>query len=626
MRDVALRAFGNRGRGGGAYSRSGSTIGAVSGGQSGSSSSVRYGYAVADSADGWVDVQLDTGQTNGGDSTVQCVCDSPISQGQRVAVDVMPNGQLKARPIGQNILDEAISDTADKIQEAGQQILDDVNAEMDEWKQDHQLTDADINHSIQTAVDGATETWEGQLSSVENNIETNYATKTEVTQGIDGLRTEVSETYATSTGVTNEINSAIEQASDEISSTVEQSVMDEVGNTYATKTELTQTSSQLQLNITAATNAANSAQSTANDAAQAASSAQSDATSAKSDAEDALDKANEVSAYFKADVTGLEIGQQGEPSSVKMNSAGAFQTLEDGEVVSQFAKDKIDLGINSDASEVTMMGGTFHILAVSDGTAYGSKSLYLKPVDYEGPTGYPTYDLISIQINANTWLRLISDSSGSTSDVSAELRAAGGIDIVSSNDAVRVTCRNGNVGISGDGIWMGTTGSIVKPGGMMGGNAVNQSLPSSNVTFDANSYYDCFTGETSTGGNSAVFYRSGDYMYIWLPQARAENVQHTPILVSGMAYAANVNNTNFAASLEVTKYSGSGSLMSQGTLSMGIQTGSSSGAFCLLTCPSALVMLGRSTYGPTVYRMRMMGRSSNGGATLQSWYMTAHLM
>ena len=93
-----------------------------------------------------------------------------------------------------------------------------------------------------------------------------------------------------------------------------------------------------------------------------------------------------------------------------------------------------------------------------------------------------------------------------------------------------------------------------------------------------------------------------------------------------MASAANVDNTNFAASLEVTRYSGSGSLMSQGTLTMGIQTGSSTGAFCTLTCPSALVMLGRSTSGPTVYRMRMMGRSSNGRATLQSWYMTAHLM
>lgn len=784
---------------GGSGSRVGSTtpsrdasVGGVSGGQSGSSSSVRYGYALADSADGWVDVQLDTSQTIGGDSAVQCVCDSPISRGQRVAVDVMPNGQLKARPIGQNILDEAISDAAEKIQEAGKEILDSVNEDMaavdaelegvrgdvsaaqsaaqaaqsaadaaaekadeaasqitdvkttvekelgaikvtvsgvsetadsalrqaSEAKQDLNGFKTTVSQTYETKADadaaiaqevldrnsaitqsansikqevsqnyvnnetGATLATKAELETtaqqitgrvdkvsetadsalrqsseaiqkadkVSTTLTTNYVSKTDadakyatkslvqqtsdsilqqvsedyqsaesasqmqsqIDQNAEAIRTEVSERKKAVTGAVKEAKSYTDQQADSISQTVEQEVMDEVGRTYATKSELTQTASGLELNITAAVNKADAAQGTATDA--------------KGAADDALDKANEVSSYFRADVTGLEIGQQGKPSSVKMNSAGAFQTLEDGEVVSQFAKDKIDLGLNSDASQITMMGGTFHILAVSDGTAYGSKSLYLKPVDYEGPTGYPTYDLISLQINANTWLRLMSDSSGSTSDVSAELRAAGGIDIVSANDAVKVSCLNGNVGVSGDGIWMGTTGSIVKPGGMMGGNSVMQSLPSSNVTFDANSYYDCFTGDTATGGNSAVFYRSGSYMYIWLPKARAENVQHTPVLVSGMASAANVDNTNFAASLEVTRYSGSGSLMSQGTLAMGIQTGSSTGAFCTLTCPSALVMLGRSTSGPTVYRMRMMGRSSNGGATLQSWYMTAHLM
>lgn len=784
---------------GGSGSRVGSTtpsrdasVGGVSGGQSGSSSSVRYGFALADSADGWVTVQLDTGQLVGGAESVSCVCDSPISQGQRVAVDVMPNGQLKARPIGQNILDEAISDTAEKIQEAGKEILESVNedmaavnAELDGVRGDvsaaqsaaqaaqsaaddaakkadeaaSQITDVKTTveeelGAIRVTVSGVSETADSALrqaseakqdlngfkttvsqtyetkadadaamaqevldrnsaitqsaNSIKQEVSQNYvnnetgatlatkaelettaqqitgrvdkvsetadsalrqsseavqkadevstslstdyvsktdadakyATKslvqqtsdsilqqvsenyqsaesasqmqTQIDQNAEAIKTEVSERKQAVTGAVKEAQSYTDQKADSISQTVEQKVMDEVGRTYATKTELTQTASGLELNITAAVDKADAAQSTATDA--------------KGDASNALDKANEVSAYFLADATGLEVGQQDKPSSVKMTSAGAFQTLEDDEVVSQFAKDKIDLGLNSDASEVTMMGGTFHILAVSDGTAYGSKSFYLKPVDYEGPTGYPTYDLISLQINANTWLRLMSDSSGSTSDVSAELRAAGGIDIVSSNDAVKVSCLNGNVGISGDGIWMGTTGSIVKPGGMMGGNSVLQSLPSSNVTFSANSYYDCFTGETATGGSAAVFYRSGSYMYIWLPQARAANPQPTPILVSGMANAANVNSTNFAASLEVTRYSGSGSLMSQGTLSMGIQSGSSSGAFCTLTCPSALVMLGRSTSGPTVYRMRMMGRSSNGGATLQSWYMTAHLM
>lgn len=878
---------------GGSGSRIGSTtpsrdasVGGVSGGQSGSSSSVRYGYALADSADGWVDVQLDTSQTIGGDSTVQCVCDSPISQGQRVAVDVMPNGQLKARPIGQNILDEAISDAAEKIQEAGQEILESVNedmaavdAELDGVRGDvsaaqsaaqaaqsaadaaqsaadaaqsdadaaaekadeaaSQITDVKTTveeelGAIRTTVSGVSETADSALrqaseakqdldgfkttvsqtyetkadadaamaqevldrnsaisqsaTEIKQEVSQNYvsnetgetlATKAEVTQSANQIKQEVSQNYqikgdyATSgeldeaiakevsdrnsaitqsateikqevsenyvnnetgqslatkaelettaqqitgkvdrvsetadsalrqsseavqkadevstslttnyvsktdadakyatkslvqqtsnsilqqvsedyqsaesasqmqsqidqnaeairtevterkqavTGAVKEAKSYTDQQADSISQTVEQEVMDEVGRTYATKTELTQTASGLELNITAAVNKADAAQGTANDA--------------KGDATDALDKATEVSSYFKADVTGLEIGQQGEPSSVKMNSAGAFQTLEDGEVVSQFAKDKIDLGLNSDSSEVTMMGGSFHILAVSDGTAYGSKSLYLKPVDNVGPTGNPTYELISLQLDPSTFLRF--RAVGTNGLTTAALEASNDIDISSYNGPMKVSCDNGNTSISGDAIWMGTTGSIVKPGGMMGGNSVLQSLPSSNVTFDANSYYDCFTGDNAIGGNSAVFCRSDtitgnsssidDYMYIWLPQAKGSSPQHTPILVSGMASAANVDNTNFAASLEVTRYSGSGSLMSQGTLTMGIQTGSSTGAFCTLTCPSALVMLGRSTSGPTIYRMRMMGRSSNGAATLQSWYMTAHLM
>lgn len=784
---------------GGSGSRVGSTtpsrdasVGGVSGGQSGSSSSVRYGFALADSADGWVTVQLDTGQLVGGDSTVQCVCDSPISKGQRVAVDVMPNGQLKARPIGTNIIDSAVDDAAEKIQEAGKEILESVDedmaavsAELDGVRGDvsaaqsaaqaaqsaaddaakkadeaaSQITDVKTTveedlGAIRVTVSGVSETADSALrqaseakqdldgfklavsqtyetkadadaamaqevldrnsaitqsaNSIRQEVSENYvsteigqslatkaelettaqqitgrvdkvsetadsalrqsseavqkadevstalstdyvsktdadatyATKslvqqtsdsilqqvsedyqsaesasqmqTQIDQNAEAIKTEVSARQEAVSGAVKEAKSYTDQTAEGISQTVEQEVMDEVGRTYATKTELTQTASGLELNITEAVGKADAAQSTATDA--------------KGDASDALDKANEVSAYFRADATGLEVGQQDKPASVKMTSSGTFQVLVDENVVSQFAADRIDLGLNSDASEITMMGGTFRISASSDGTAGGSKALYLWPTDFEGPDGYPVYDVMSYQINGNTWLRLMANRGGSTGDVSAELRAAYGIDISSDYDAVRITCRDGNVSISGDGIWMGTTGSIVKPGGMMGGNSVLQSLPSSNVTFSANSYYDCFTGETATGGSAAVFYRSGSYMYIWLPQAKGSNPQPTPILVSGMASAANVNNTNFAASLEVTRYSGSGSLMSQGTLSMGIQSGSSSGAFCTLTCPSALVMLGRSTSGPTVYRMRMMGRSSNGGATLQSWYMTAHLM
>ena len=316
---------------------SASRAGGVLGGQSGNLA-MRYGTAIADSADGWVNVHLDLAESES--DYVVCICDSPISKGQRVSVLVTDSGQLKAIPIGDNIfnaavdyVDKANSDLAIQIRDDIDEAVSAVDAEMEAWKADHKLTDDDIQHSIETSVSQATETWEGKLSSVESDIETNYALKTEVTQGIDGLRTEISETYATSEGVSNQIDTAIEAASGEISSTVEQNVKDSLGNTYATKTELSQTSSSLQLNITQATNKANSA---------------------ASDASDALDAANEVSSYFTFDSTGLEVGREGNDSSVKMGSNGTFQVLDNGTAVTV-------MGTNSDGAYISTTNPTFQV-------------------------------------------------------------------------------------------------------------------------------------------------------------------------------------------------------------------------------------------------------------------------
>lgn len=299
---------------------------------------VRYGTAQADSAEGKVQVKLDNSE-----DVVACSCDSPIKQGDRVKVIVTESGALIAMPIGQNIVDyvdQVEVDLAQQIIDKGTEILDEVNGEMEEWKQDHQLTDADIQHQISTSVSGATETWEGQLDSFENNVTTNYALKTELTTGINGLRSEISETYATSEGVENEINTAISQASGQIQSTVEQNVMNAVGDTYATKTELTQTSDALTINI-------NSAASTAEDAKDAAEQAQTDV--------------QEVSSYFRYTSSGLEVGREGDSSSVKMNTSGAFQTLYNGTVVSSFSNNQIQLGQNSSGSRISFCGGTGYI-------------------------------------------------------------------------------------------------------------------------------------------------------------------------------------------------------------------------------------------------------------------------
>ena len=104
--EIAKRLYGARQV---AASVSSSRVGGTTGGISGSLG-MRYGVATADSADGWVTVKLDNS-----DEVVTCVCDSPIKSGQRVTVLITDSGQLKAIPIGDSILDDAVGQIGNPV-------------------------------------------------------------------------------------------------------------------------------------------------------------------------------------------------------------------------------------------------------------------------------------------------------------------------------------------------------------------------------------------------------------------------------------------------------------------------------------------------------------------------------
>lgn len=350
----------------------------------GSQTSVRYGTVVAVNDDGTVTIKLDdTGEL------ITLKTTTPLAVGDRVTI-VVQGGQYMVYALDETIrqMEQQKNDLAQQIIDEGNAIKDEVDAEMEAWKEDHKLTDADITHQINESVSGATETWEGQLSSVENDIETNYALKTEVTQGIDGLKSEIEENYTTSEGVTNEINTAITQASGEIQSTVEQNVMNSVGDTFATKTELTQTEQDLTLTINQSVANGYATCNTAASVREKVATCDNPNFSYKEgfslavkftyantidspklnvnglgakdirlgnanltvdyswDAGDtvlfvydgiywrvadaAMKTAKTVESYFIADSTGLTVGQSGRPSAVKMNSNGRFQVLNNG--------------------------------------------------------------------------------------------------------------------------------------------------------------------------------------------------------------------------------------------------------------------------------------------------------
>lgn len=104
--EIAKRLYGARQS---MASVSSSMVGGTTGGISGSLG-MRYGVATADSADGWVTVKLDNSE-----EVVTCVCDSPIKAGQRVTVLITDSGQLKAVPIGDSILDDAVGQIGNPV-------------------------------------------------------------------------------------------------------------------------------------------------------------------------------------------------------------------------------------------------------------------------------------------------------------------------------------------------------------------------------------------------------------------------------------------------------------------------------------------------------------------------------
>lgn len=567
--DIAKRLY--RGR---AASMSGSRGAAVAGGVVGTptgDTQIRYGYATADSSGGWVTVKLDTAA-----SAISCVCDSPIKSGQRVAVFTTSAGQLKAQPIGSNIVNEAVD-------QAGESAVGSFEIQ---WAPSTSGTSAPTDGWSGDYPEDASYVWQRTVTTYGGG-KTETSTPVLVDWPKESSARETVYAHSTTGPTTAAKNAVIDSGNLQM---VEGAVVS-VTFTYAN------TSASPTLNV--------------------------GGTGAKP-----IMTNGTPYAYWAAGATALfvydgtywqvastpvyaSVVTVGNPSGMNTYIDQGGVEIRDGTVpVAIYGPTETHLGLGSSAVRVMLLNDTFQMAAES--SSFGGSNFIISPRDQ-------SVDQTGDYVDVNSILLLM--------DAQTYMAMQGGSIVFQALEDVKLRCPDGNVGIYGDGIWMGTTGSIIKPGGMMGGNAVNQSLPSSNVTFDANSYYDCFTGETQTGGVSAVFYRSSDYLYIWLPRAMAgADSLATPVLVSGMAYAANVNNTNFAASLEVTRYSGGGSLMSQGTLSMGIVSGGSGLPFCTLTCPSALVMLGRSTSGPTVYRMRMMGRTSNGAGALQSWYMTAHLM
>lgn len=205
---------------------------------------VYWGTITEDLGEGWYRVELDGG------IEVEAFSDSPHNVGDRVQVVRQGNKFVIVGNAGliKQVNDEfgrtfeAIQDTheelAKQITEQVDEAFGEANAALEEFKSTHTLTDDDITKSITDTKSEITETFEGKLSDLGET----YTTKTEFSRGIDGVKSEVAETYSTKSetnSLETSLKSEIKQSASSITSTVEQSVDNKLGNYYS-KTEWTQ--------------------------------------------------------------------------------------------------------------------------------------------------------------------------------------------------------------------------------------------------------------------------------------------------------------------------------------------------------------------------------------------------
>lgn len=312
--------------------------------------SVRTGTVEKINEDGTIDVRLD-----GSNTVIKVKSETPVEIGDRIKI--IKQGQtwvVYAMKTYVNQTQKKIDDLHNEIDTKGAEIeesvkkdVDKVQKDLDSFKETHKMTDDDIT----TSITSNNNELNAKIEGVQSDLTENYAKKTEVSASIDGLRTEVSENYVNSStlgeetsklqsqitqnataiatevsdrktavsGAVSESKSYTDQQADSISSTVEKNVMNSVGETYATKSEVKQTSDGLEVKITSAVGTANDAKTAADSAADDASTALTTANSAKTAASNAAKTATD---YLKYSSSGLEIGNDNLDANVLIAPTG----------------------------------------------------------------------------------------------------------------------------------------------------------------------------------------------------------------------------------------------------------------------------------------------------------------
>ncbi len=647
--DIARRLYPGRSGASGEGQYAAASSGGISGNGS-QSLNMRYGVATADSEGGWVMVRLDTSGMSGDEAQdVRCSCDSPIYEGQRVSVLFSAAGNIKAIPIGDNIQD-AVDEmdgkrvTAVMTQYAGSDSGTEAPSETATWAsvwpegydyvwQRVVTVYADGTRSISDPTCISRPSEGPDLSGVVTDVKIQYAGNNnpssapasgwsgEMPTGYQCVWQRTSTTYGDG-HVENSTPALIKQDTGE----------DQMQTVYATSSTSASTAAKVAtvqsgtmslvegavVQVTF-TNQNTASRPTLNVG----------GTGARQ-----IRTLGTPYAYWAAGATVLFVYDGtywqtasvpvyastttvGNPldSNVYVNSSGIY--IRDGSAnLTAVLPDRIDLGLDSDVSEITLLQQMFAIRARDLGSSSRNANyLSIQPYDF-GSSGVTRG--INIQVDNDTYL-LVGDSSEIGSRA-AVLQSLNNARVEGMDDCYFVA--GGNAIIKGNSE-IHRAVAIYKPGVTVGSSS-SIALSSTNRVLTASTTYAESTWESSS--EYTRIYRSGNYVYVVVPAAPYGKSSETVCVeVSAMARADAVEDTNFALELHmdgsgiISDYGGSIGSPIHTTIGMQFTGG------WVTPC---LVELQQPGYGSSSrsYRFWCEARSTNGTGDVTQWYMTVRMI
>ena len=578
--DVALRMA--RGGGGGSVGSSrASTVGAVTGGLSGSLG-MMYGTAQSDSADGYVSVLLDTS-----DDAVSCACDSPIYEGQRVAVLTTSDGQLKAIPIGDNIVGEANKNSVSELSMEYAAGSDGSTPPKSGWSESYPTT--------------ADYVWQRTKTTYKDGTVA-YGEPACIARPPKGYENDAT-FYATSSS-----SSATAAKVATIQSGGSFSLKE--GATVSVKFTYGNTASSPTLNV--------------------------DSTGAKPIRTNGTPYAywsSGASVLFVYDGTYWQVASTpvyantvtvGNPASRNVFIDGSHVAIRNGATeYATFLADDIHLGLNAVTDSNVYLFNDCMVMSATD-TSSGSwdgtdASLYIKPVPGKTPKE------LSLMMDDASYVA-IQPESGPSTDPSTVVSSAGHavVQATSSGGIVELRALDGKVRFSTDVIDLGNVNSVMKPAITIGAEAgaVSKSMTRSNSVFTGASTINVVNGTSLVGLDhyGTRVDRSGNYVTVTVQAGATAFFE-----ASAIATVQNVSNSNLAVGIFCSRYSGSGTATPEESFGS-LTTWGNGGYYTPTVTPQVFTLRNTSSSNIATFRFSLQGRVTNATGTLIGWMLTVKMI